>query len=333
MPITLDIFRGDAFSIDTLTAAINNPPEGQIIPPSPVDFDEEGVTTLSVMIEREGDSLSLVPATERGSPGDVTIGGKRDMVPFALLHLQTRANVMADEVQGVRAFGSTTETQMISDLVNKRLLKMRSRIDATLAFHRFGALTGKIYDANGENLLLDLFHHFGITQQTMSLALGASGTNIQQKIRDVKRIVENSLSGSANITGWRAVCGRGFYDAFVSHAKVEEAFNRWNDGAFLRSSNMHGFEFGEVSWKPWYGKVGNTLYIDPDVAYLVPVGIPGLFISRFGPADYIETVNTLGLPYYAKQEVMDFDKGIMLEAQSNPLNICTKPRAIIKLTK
>jgi hypothetical protein len=145
-------------------------------------------------------------------------------------------------------------------------------------------------------------------------------------------MVEDALSGSAQITGWDGICGRGFYDAFVSHDNVKEAYNRWNDGEFLRSSNRRGFEFGEVSWKPWYGKVGSTLYIDPAVAYLVPRGVPDFFISRFGPADYIETVNTLGLPYYAKQKLMDFDKGVMLEAQSNPLNICTKPRAIIKLT-
>jgi hypothetical protein len=47
----------------------------------------------------------------------------------------------------------------------------------------------------------------------------------------------------------------------------------------------------------------------------------------------VETVNTIGLPYYAKSKVLDFDKGFQLEAQSNALNICTRPRAIIKLTK
>ena len=57
-----------------------------------------------------------------------------------------------------------------------------------------------------------------------------------------------------------------------------------------------------------------------------------LLITRFGPADYMETVNTMGLPYYASQVPMDHHKGVNLEAQSNPLNLCTRPRAIIKLT-
>ena len=50
------------------------------------------------------------------------------------------------------------------------------------------------------------------------------------------------------------------------------------------------------------------------------------------PANYMETVNTIGLPYYAKQEPMDFDKGIEVETQSNPIHLCTRPAAICKLT-
>jgi hypothetical protein len=333
MALTLDIFNDDAFGVSSLTASINNPPEQQAVPPTPAAFDEEGISTLSVMIERDGDALALVPSAARGAPGSVTVGSKRDVIPFSVLHLPTRAAIMADEVQNVRAFGSQSETETVQNLVAKRLMKMRARIDATLTFHRFGAITGRIYDADGSTLLLDLFTRFQISQQTANFQLNSATTNVQQKIRDAKRLVENALSTSTLITGWRGVCGRNFYDALTSHAKVEDAYNRWNDGAFLRSSNMGGFEFGEVSWKPWYGKVGQTLFIDPDVAYLIPDGVPDLFITRFGPADYIETVNTLGVPYYAKQKLMDFDKGVELEAQSNPLNLCTRPRAIVKLIK
>jgi hypothetical protein len=46
----------------------------------------------------------------------------------------------------------------------------------------------------------------------------------------------------------------------------------------------------------------------------------------------METVNTIGIPYYAKQEARRMNKGIDFEAQSNPINLCTRPRAIVKLT-
>ena len=64
----------------------------------------------------------------------------------------------------------------------------------------------------------------------------------------------------------------------------------------------------------------------------MPEGVADLFITRFAPADYMETANTLGLPKYAKQEALRMNRGLEIEAQSNPLNLCTRPGAIIKIT-
>ena len=55
-------------------------------------------------------------------------------------------------------------------------------------------------------------------------------------------------------------------------------------------------------------------------------------MSRFAPAPYNETVNTVGLPYYAKAKEMEFGKGVEVEAQSNPLNICLRPTALVEVT-
>ena len=44
--------------------------------------------------------------------------------------------------------------------------------------------------------------------------------------------------------------------------------------------------------------------------------MPGLFVTRFGPANYVETVNTLGLPYYAKSEPLEMGKGMKLGTAS-----------------
>ena len=68
-----------------------------------------------------------------------------------------------------------------------------------------------------------------------------------------------------------------------------------------------------------------------DRAFAVPEGVPDLFITRFAPGDYMETVNTNGLPYYASQEIMKHSKGVEMEAQSNPINLCTRPHAVVEL--
>ena len=71
--------------------------------------------------------------------------------------------------------------------------------------------------------------------------------------------------------------------------------------------------------------------IDADSAYLLPTGT-SIFKTWYAPADYMETVNTEGMPFYAKQRLMEFEKGIQVECQSNPLPICLKPAVIQKLT-
>ncbi|MOA17817.1 hypothetical protein D3C78_1380860 [compost metagenome] len=73
-------------------------------------------------------------------------------------------------------------------------------------------------------------------------------------------------------------------------------------------------------------------FIHDDQALLIPEGVPELYISCFAPADYMETANTQGLPYYSKLEPLPFNKGMAGEAQSNPLHLCTRPRAQILLT-
>ena len=60
--------------------------------------------------------------------------------------------------------------------------------------------------------------------------------------------------------------------------------------------------------------------------------MPGLLIGRFAPAPYNETVNTIGLPIYAKALEKRNGTGWDLEMQSNPLHILTRPRAVIKGT-
>jgi len=100
----------------------------------------------------------------------------------------------------------------------------------------------------------------------------------------------------------------------------------------LLGDRRQAFTFGGVLWVRYRGKVGGAAFVGDDEAYLVPEGVEDLFKSVYAPANYMETVNTLGVPHYAKLERLPFDKGVMGEAQSNPLHICTRPRAVIKLT-
>ncbi|UVH52225.1 major capsid protein [Pseudomonas sp. CBSPBW29] len=324
------IFEDDAFSVSSLTAAIND----QEYLPGRISslglFREEGISTLTVQIEKDGDTLALVPAGERGTSGLVVGGAKRQMIPFNTVHLPERFTIKADEIQGIRAFGSRTELQSVQDVVNKRLAKARRQLDATHEFHRMGALNGQILDADGKTSLLDIYKTFGVVRKKLPMGLGNPDTELRVRAGEALDMQEEAL-GSITSTGSRAFCGKNFWNKLIVHKSVKETYLNTMQAASLRGDARESFEFGGIVWERYRGKVAGVSFVHDDKALLIPEGVPDLYISSFAPADYMETVNTQGIPYYSKIEPLPFNKGVAGEAQSNPLHLCTRPLAQILL--
>lgn len=326
----IEIFNDDAFSVSSLTAAIN---EQEYLPgriSSLGLFQEQGINTLTVQIEKDGDTIALVPAGERGTSGLMVGGSKRNLIPFNTVHLPERFAIKADEIQGIRAFGTRSELQSVQDVVNKRLAKCRRQLDATHEFQRMGALNGQILDADGKTVLLDIYKTFGVTRKKMPMGLNDPATEIRVKCGEALDLQEDAL-GSITSTGARALCGKHFWNKLIVHEKVKETFRNTQQAAALRGDARESFEFGGIVWERYRGKVAGVSFVHDDKALLIPEGVPDLYISVFAPADYMETVNTEGLPYYSKIEPMPFGKGMAGEAQSNPLHLCTRPLAQILL--
>ncbi|AXA25913.1 MULTISPECIES: major capsid protein [Pseudomonas] len=326
----IEIFEDNAFTVPALTAAINEQP---YVPGRLAElglFEEEGVTTITVQVEKDGETLALVPAGERGTSGLVVGGSKRILLPFNTVHLPERFAIKADEIQGIRAFGSQTELQAVQDVVNKRLAKARRQLDATHEFHRMGALNGYVLDADGKTVLLDIYKRFDIKPVEIVMDLDKPETEVRVKCVDALDAQEEALGATAS-SGARALCGKNFWRLLIAHRSVKETYEGTQYAAALRADGREAFDFGGITWERYRGKVGGTAFVGDDDARLVPEGVPGLCITRFAPADYMDTVNTEGLPYYSQLEMMPFKKGVAGEAQSNPLHLVTRPKAIIRL--
>jgi hypothetical protein len=324
------IFEDDAFSVSSLTAAIN---EQEYLPgriSSLGLFREEGISTLTVQIEKDGDTLALVPSGERGTSGLVVGAAKRQLIPFNTVHLPERFTIKADEIQGIRAFGTRSELQAVQDVVNKRLAKARRQLDATHEFQRMGALNGQVLDADGKTVLLDIYKSFGVNRQKLAMGLNSPDTELRVKCGEALDMQEEAL-GSVTSSGSRALCGKNFWNKLIVHKSVKETYLNTMQAASLRGDAREAFEFGGIVWERYRGKVAGVAFVHDDKALLVPEGVPDLYISSFAPADYMETVNTQGIPYYSKIEPLPFNKGVAGEAQSNPLHLCTRPRAQILL--
>ncbi|KKL23423.1 hypothetical protein LCGC14_2425510, partial [marine sediment metagenome] len=156
MPL-LNVFDSDAFSTMSLTDAILKAPFKPARIAASGLFGERGILTTTAVVEEKDGRLSLIPTSPRGGTPD-TIGAKqRTARSFILHHLERESVIQADEIQGIRQFGSETALESIQTLVNERLADLRAMHEVTLEHLRVGAIKGKILDSDGTTELFNLF--------------------------------------------------------------------------------------------------------------------------------------------------------------------------------
>ena len=116
---TFDIFNDNAFQLSQLTQTIVDIPRVPTMLGDMNLFTEYGINTPTMMIERTGSKLNLVPAAPRGAPGNPIQTKDRKLIPVAGVQLPQVDAIPADVVYGVRAFGSETEVQAINTIVQQ----------------------------------------------------------------------------------------------------------------------------------------------------------------------------------------------------------------------
>ena len=325
---TLDVFKDDAFSLTQLTAAFQNTPyQPGRLEQLGLFGTSEGIISTTVMVEQYDNVLALVPVSQRGGPASQMQHGTRKVHTFSVPHLKPEDNIMADEVLGVRAFGTESEVETVAKVVAGRLRKMRTNIEYTKESFRMLAIKGLTVDSAGSQI--DLFTTFGVSQVTIDFALDVGTTLVRSKILQLLETIEDALGG-LTFSGVRVLCGKTFWANLVEHPLVKESYLATLAANTLRGDPRMEFEFGGVIWERYRGT--SDVKIADLEAYAVPEGVLDLFISRDAPADYVETVGTLGQPVYAKQWIPESGRSVHMEAQANPLFLCTRPKAIVKLT-
>lgn len=327
-------FDSDAFNMVSLTESINILPNNYGKLEAMNLFPQKSVRTRQIAVEEQYGVLSLIPTQSPGGASTFNTRSKRKMRTFTIPHIPYDDVVLPEEIQGIRAFGSETELQAMANVITDHLQSMRNKHAITLEHLRMGALKGNILDADGSTLY-NLYNEFEITQKTVNFALGTASTDVKRKCLEVVRHIEDNLCGEI-MNGVHCFVSPEFFDALTSHAKVKEAYERWQEGAALRDDMRSGFTFGGITFEEYRGQAtdpdGTTRrFIAANEGHCFPMGTMQTFVTYFAPADFNETANTYGLPLYAKQEPRRFDRGTDLHTQSNPLPLCLRPGVLVKV--
>lgn len=319
----------DLFNVTTLTAAVNKLPAM----PGKVGamglFDEKGIATTTVTIDEQEGRLILVPNASRNVDGQPMKGGKRRRRVFETAHLPLTAQILPGDLQNIAPFGQETVANSQAVVINNKLQELKNSIEATREWQRVGALRGKILDADGA-VIYDLYDEFGVTKKSINIAFGNDATDVRKFCLDAKRWAEKKLAG-VMVTGFRAFCDPTYFDALTAHPTVQKAYAAYQEAQDRLGGDMRsGFRFGDIEFVEYDVTVSGQKFIPEGVAQVFPVA-RGAFAMYNAPANYNETVNTIGQPYYAKAEARKMGKGWDLEVQANPLALCLFPEALVEL--
>ena len=325
----IDPFK-DGFTLTQLSQAINALPNMYSRVASLNLFKWRPQTGKTATIEMRNGVLRLVPTTPWGGVPPKNQSGKPNIRSFNIPHMPLEDTVLASDVIGVRAFGTENTLEPITQRVNDKLQEMKNKIDQTMEWRMLGALRGEVLDYDG-TVLENYFTAFGITKKSIDFALDDPDTDVRAKCVEVLRWQEDNLNGEVS-TGSRALVSPEFFDALISHPKVTAVYQGWAEAANKLGGDLRkGFVFGGLTFEEYRAVVDGQRFIDAGKGHAFPLGTSETFSNFGAPADFVETVNTIALPYYARQQNKDFNRGIDLHVQSNILPLVARPATIVEL--
>ena len=328
---TMDVFTSNAFSMQSLLAAIEQIDYKPQFLGSLGLFQSEPQPTRAVFVESRDDVLQLIQTSPIGAPLEQRGADKRKARTFSTVRIAKGSRIMADEIQGIRAYGSESELHQVQAEVVRRMVQLQNDIDLTWEFHRLGAVQGILIDADGSTLV-NYYTAFDVVQPT-EVALNIANTTagaLRPKIEAITRAIIRAAKG-AFTTGSSiyALVGDNFWDDLVNHEEVRTTYLNHEAAAALREPTAFStFRYAGVTWVNYRGTDDNsTVAIGTDKAKFFPVGAPGVFQVAWAPAEFMDVVNQKGVPLRPLTLVDPSGRNafVDVEVYSYPLYICTRP--------
>lgn len=345
----MNIFANDAFSMAELTDTINKVPFQPTFIRSLNLFAPRRLRTPFMTIESKGGAISIIQTSERGEP--VTRqkrSTKREMRQFQPPRIADSAGMTADEVAGIRAYGSETELMQIqaelADRINGPMGIMRN-FELTWEHMQLGAVQGIVLDADG-SVLYNWYDLWGISQpaeidfdlDNANPASGALRKVCNHVIRTVKVAAKGAwVEGSSYLL---ALCGDAFFDDLTQHPEVRETYLNTQQAGDLRENHKpySEFRFGGIVWVNYRGTDdGSTVSIGTDKVKFIPMNCPGAFIAGYACGETFGTVNRPGMDIYSRRVLdpeaqgnWDEARFVDIELFSYPMFMCTRPEILLR---
>lgn len=329
------MLRLDPFSFTSLTKTINE------IPFVPGQVGEMGLfkeyyeTTTTIEVEKTEDSLLWVSPSPRNGVGETRKKAVRQSEVFKIPHFHIEDYIAADEVQNIRDYGSETGLMSLQTKIRQRLTGHALSLDLTYEYTLLSALQGKIRYADGT--VVDLFTKFGLQQPAApaSLQMASAGTDLIKKTREIERKITKAMKGIP-FKYIKCFTGPDFWDNLVSQQSIKETYLNQSEASDRREMGAYkSIKIGKIIYEEYRGGDATPAVIGggtaspllpDDHGFYFPVS-DFIYETRFAPAPYEDTVNTIAVARYANVIPSRDKTGRELDIRTCPLPINRKPDA------
>jgi len=335
---TMNAFETDAFSLTSLSGAVNKMDyKPQLLGELGI-FEAEPVRQRTVFVDRRDGGMNLIQTSARGEAPAELARDDRSAVALKTVRLAKGETVYADEIANWRAFGTEDENTVVMQEYNRRMQRVRDDMELTHELHRLGAIQGKLLDADGSTIY-DYFTEFDETDETaVSFELDVDATDVRTICNQVVRAMARSARGAfTSSTTVHALVGDTFYDELINHPSVRDTYLNYSAAADLRDGTAFGaFTFGGITFHNYRGTDdGSDVAIADAEAKFFPVGATEMFKHVMAPADeFMPYVGAPGQNIYSMnlRDPSGRDAFIRNEQYSYPLYICQRPGVLRKGT-
>lgn len=305
-------------------------------------FDIRSTSQHSVLFDVNETQTTLLPAIARGAKESTY--GKEDRLrthALPLAYFKHSDYITAEDVQSVRRAGTPDGAESIDLVRAEKLRNLRRNYDQTTEYMKLQAVKGITKSPDG-TVFADMFDEFGIVQDVVDFELGDNTTDVLAKIRLLKRKLRTNLQNGGFVNGIDVYVDPNFFDALTSHDTVKEAYkyyqnnNQAGGAQVFRDDLNDTFRHGGVNFISLDGSFnlpGGTSenLIADDTGHVVP-RVEGLFRGWSGPSNKLELANRAGADMYAWEYRDPKGESHEVQMEAAPLFICTRPKAMIKVT-
>ena len=305
-------------------------------------FTSKGITQNSTTFDRTVESLAVLSDKTRGERQNYGKDGDNKTHSAAVPHFPLDDFITVDDVQGVRRNGTADQAETVANVRATKLERIRKSHGATVEKARMEAIMGKLYNPNGTSNVTNWYTEFGVTPKVISSELDQAGTDVIAVNEEGIAHIQDNIGDGNQVDEVVVLCSPTYFAALISQEGVVEAYrsylnsNQAGGGQVARDRIVSGMNrtlnHGGATYVEYRASYGGIPLIPAGEAYMVPMGVDGLFESQFSPAYKLSLANTIGEELYVFETEMGNDTGWKLESESSHIHIPKRPEAVVKFT-